>query len=105
MLAGDEKNHARILTGKMNEIPWKLTDTETLARVRNVFEDMVSIKIDGKATAIQTDFYGIASGMEKQSIELYEKYLSEAEGATEKELFEYLIEQEKQHFTVLDELV
>ncbi|MEN6624485.1 MAG: rubrerythrin, partial [Smithella sp.] len=39
------------------------------------------------------------------SIDLYTKYLSEAEGAKEKELFEYLIGEERQHFAVLEELV
>ncbi len=104
MLAADEKNHARILTEKMNEIPWELTETKILARVRNVFEGIGDIKTEVKETASQLDFYRIASNIEKQSIDLYTKYLSKAEGTKEKELFEYLIEQEKQHFTVLDEL-
>jgi rubrerythrin len=104
MLAADEKNHARILTDKMNTNSFRLEDADTLAKAKNIFEDAGDIKIAGKATATQTDFYRIASGMEKQSIDLYTEYLSKAEGAEEKALFEYLIEQEKQHFMLLDEL-
>ena len=51
------------------------------------------------------DFYKIASEKERESIDLYTKYLSNAEEDREKELFEYLISQEKQHFAVLEELV
>lgn len=104
MLAADENNHARILTEKMNEMSWKLAETKTLERVRNVFAGIGDIKTEVKETASQLDFYRIASGIEKQSIDLYTKYLLKAEGIKEKELFEYLIEQEKQHFTALDEL-
>lgn len=104
MLAADENNHARILTGKMNENPYQLSDTDTLLKVRNVFEGIGDIKTEVKETASQLDFYRIASDIEKQSIDLYTKYLSKAEGIKEKELFEYLIGQEKQHFTALDEL-
>jgi len=104
MLADDEKKHARILTDKMNENPCQLIDTNTLTRAINIFEGIGDIKIEGIETASQLDFYRIASDKEKQSIELYTKYLFQAEDSREKELFEYLIGQEEQHFAVLNEL-
>lgn len=104
MLADDEKNHAQILTNKMNENPCQLLDTDTLTRAINIFEGIGDIKIDGKETVSQLDFYRIASDKEKQSIDLYTKYLFQAEEKAEKELFEYLIGQEEQHFAVLNEL-
>ncbi len=41
----------------------------------------------------------------KKSIDLYEKLLVESADGGEKELFRYLVGQEKEHFTMLDELV
>lgn len=104
LLAADEKKHAQILTDKLNEKSWQLIDTDTLSKAKNIFEGIGDIKIEGKEKASQLDFYKLASEMEKQSIDLYTKYFSKAEGVKEKELFEYLIRQEKQHFEVLDEL-
>lgn len=104
MLAEDEKNHARILIDMMNKMPWQLTQTDTLSKAQNVFQGMGDIKTQFKATAKQTDFYAFAAKREQESIDLYTKYLAKAQGTKEKELFEYLIEQEKQHFAVLDEL-
>ena len=105
LLAADEKKHAQILTDKSHEISSQLIETDTLSKAKNIFEGVGGIKIEGKEKAGQLDFYKIASEMEKQSIELYTKYLSKAEGPDEKELFEFLIGQEKQHYAVLEELV
>lgn len=104
MLAADEKEHARILTQRMNEDAGQLPESDILSEAKNIFEDRDDVKVDGKATATQTEFYTIAAKMEKESIDLYTKFLSKAKDAKEKELFQYLIEQEKQHFAVLDEL-
>lgn len=104
MLAADEKEHARILTERMNEDSGQLPESNILSKAKNIFEDVPDIKIEGKSPSNQTDFYATAAKMEKESIDLYTQYLSKAQGVKEKELFEYLIEQEKQHFAVLDEL-
>ena len=104
MLAADEKKHAQILIDMKNEIPCQLLETDTLSQAQNVFEGIGDIKTQFKTTAKQSDFYAVASKMEQESIDLYTKYLAKAQGTEEKELFEYLIEQEKQHFAVLDEL-
>ncbi|UWG96598.1 ferritin family protein [Dehalobacter sp. DCM] len=105
MLANDEKNHARFLTDTLNKKFYQLVDTTTLSTAKNIFQGMSDIQIAGKEIASQLDFYRIALEKEKQSIDFYTKYYAKAEGAKEKELFEYLIRQEKQHFEVLNELV
>jgi len=104
MMAEDEKMHAQILTDKLNEMPYQLIDNDTLAQAKNIFEGIGDIKIEGKSIPSQLDFYRLAADLEKQSIDLYNKYLSQAMELQEKELFEYLINQEKNHFAVLDEL-
>ncbi len=102
MLADDEKKHAQILTDRLNETASELTDSGILSKAKNVFEGLGNIKVEGKDKASQLDFYRFASQIEQQSIDLYTKYLAEADEAQEKELFQFLIQQEKQHFEILD---
>lgn len=104
MLAEDEKNHARILADSMSKKSYRLINTDVLEKAKNIFEGIGDIKYAGKEKASQLDFYRIAYGKEKQSIDLYTMYLEKSETADEKELFKYLIKQEKQHYAVLDEL-
>ena len=104
MLAEDEKKHAQILTDKMNEKSFQLIESETLLKAKNIFEGIGNIKTEGKEIASQLDFYRIATEKEKQSIDLYKEYLAKATANEEKDLFEYLIEQEKHHYEVLDNI-
>ena len=104
MLAGDEKIHAQILEDKQNEMPYELKDSEILKKTKNIFKDATAIKVQEKTNVTQLDFYRIAAGMEKESIDLYEQFLDKATTSVEKELFEFLILQEKYHYEVLEEL-
>ena len=104
MLAEDEKKHAQILTDKMNEKSFQLIDGETLTKAKNIFVGIGNIKAENKEIPSQLDFYRIATEKEKQSIDLYKKYLSKAVGSDDKELFEYLIKQEENHYEVLDNI-
>ena len=104
MLAEDEKNHAKILTDKMNNIDSQLMDSDTLSNAKNVFKGIGDIKSAIKEIPSQLDFYRIASKMEKKSIDLYTDLSSKAVDVKDKELFDYLIIQETQHFEVLNEL-
>lgn len=105
MMAEDEKMHAQILTDKLNEMLYQLKNNDTLAQAKNIFDGIRDIKVEGKSIPSQLDFYRLAADLEKQSIDLYSKYLSQVIEEQEKELFEYLINQEKQHLAILDELV
>lgn len=73
-------------------------------KAKNIFESIEDIKSEEKEMLSQLDFYRIVLNKEKQSIDFYAEYLSKADGVKEKELFEYLIKQEKQHFELIDEL-
>jgi rubrerythrin len=104
MLARDEKNHARILSHRLSDMVYELEETDALLQAKNIFKDIGDIKVETKEVLSQLDFYEIASEKEKQSIDHYTGFLSKATEAKEKELFEYLIKQEKQHYEVLEEL-
>jgi len=103
-LAEEEKRHAQILTDKMKEMPYQLIEMGTLSQAKNIFDGIDDIKIPGKVIASQLDFYRTATENEKQSIDLYKEYLSKAIESAEKELFEYLIKQEENHYEVLDNM-
>lgn len=103
LLADEEKKHAQILENKKNKLDYKLTGSDLLSDTKNVFTDVKDIEVHGKQNP-QLIFYRIASDMEKNSIDLYNEFLSSATTDDEKELFEYLIKQEKQHFEVLEEI-
>ncbi len=105
MLAKDEKNHARIFQNKLNQLSYELKDNNTLSEFKNVFKGIKNFKNEIKKIPNQLDLYRGALDKEKQSIELYKKFLSEATDDKEKKLFEYLIKQEENHFAILEELV
>jgi len=105
MMAEEEKVHAQILTDMLNsEKLSKLPDANTLAKTKSIFEGIGDIKSEAKSIANQLDFYRFASNMEQESIDLYTKHLSDSVNQQERDLFTYLIYQEKQHFEILDEL-
>lgn len=94
MMAEDEKNHAKILTDKMNNIDFLLMDSDTLSNAKSIFEGIGDIKSPIKEIPTQLDFYRIASKMEKKSIDLYTDLSSKAVEVKDKKLFDYLIMQE-----------
>lgn len=105
ILAKDENNHAEILQNKSNNLPYELNNNETLSEAKNLFKGIKDFKNEIKQTPDQLDLYRAALEKEKESIQLYEKLLSEANDDKSKDLFNFLINQEKDHYTTLDELV
>ncbi|AKN31338.1 rubrerythrin [Clostridium carboxidivorans P7] len=104
-LAKDEKNHAKIFQNKLNKLSYELKDNNTLSEFKDVFKGIGDFKNEIKKIPNQLDLYRNALEKEKQSIELYKKFLSETTDDKEKKIFEYLIKEEEDHFAILDELV
>jgi rubrerythrin len=105
LLAKDEAIHAEILKSKFNGTSYALTENDTLAESKNIFQGIGDFKNKIKCEPNQLDLYREALDKEKHSIDLYEKLLSEAVDENEKALYEYLIKQEKEHFVILEEFV
>lgn len=103
MLAEDEKNHARILENKMNNLEYDLPPS-ALSDQKTIFENLNGVSLDEKEKLNQLDFYRIAADMEKQSIKLYVKYLEASPGKKSQEMYGYLIKQEQLHYEVIDAL-
>ncbi|HEY5556869.1 ferritin family protein [Acetobacterium sp.] len=101
LLEEDEAHHARILQNKFNE----LTDSNTLSQVNNVFKESKGFISEFEKIPNQLDAYKFALEIERKSIDLYKSFLSESTDDQSKELFEFLIKQEKDHYTIFEELI
>lgn len=104
-LADDEKGHAVILENELKKINYELSDNQTLSNTDNVFKDRGEFKNKFEKIPDQLDAYRIALQMEKDSIELYQKFLDEATDEQTKKLFGYLVKQEENHFKIFDNLI
>ena len=98
-LANDERDHAKILEDKLRGSFYRL-DAPVRASVQNVFE-----RLTGQEACCmeQADTYKMALEKEKQSIDLYKKMLNESDG--DKQLYEYLIAQEEEHYNIIEEII
>ena len=105
ILAKDEGIHAQILKKKMDELAYELPKTDSYSKIKNLFEDIENFKSEINETPTQLEFYRVALEKEKQSIDLYTGFLANTSNSDEQNLFRYLVEQEKLHFSLLDELV
>lgn len=105
MLASDERKHADILRSKSEELNYELKTTETLVESKKIFKEIKDFNLEIKDLPSQLDAFRLALEMETKSIDAYEKLLSETINEKAKELFEFLIEQEKDHHRIIEELV
>lgn len=105
MLAQDEKNHAKILLSKSKELDYELEDNKTLLESKKIFKEIKNFNSEIKDIPSQLDSFRMALDMEKKSIDAYNKLLEETEDVKAKELFEYLIGQENEHFALIEELI
>lgn len=105
LLAKDEGYHGSILKKKLNQSTYELTDNKTLSETNNVFKGSGDFENEFKGIPNQVEVYRLALEKEKQSIDLYEKFLSEATDDGTRKLFEYLVKQEKDHFKIFEALI
>jgi len=105
ILAEDENSHAKLLQHKSNNMSYELKGTETISETKNLFKEIKDFKNELKQNPDQLDLYRVALEKEKESIDLYEKLLSQSEDDKSIDLFKFLIAQEKDHYTTLEELV
>ncbi|MBC3899630.1 ferritin-like domain-containing protein [Acetobacterium malicum] len=105
LLAEDENGHAKLLKSEQEKITYDLADNPTLADTGNVFKDRSEFKNKFEKIPNQLDVYRMALQMEKDSIELYQKFLAEATDEQTKKLFGYLVKQEENHFKIFDNLI
>lgn len=105
LLAKDEGCHASILKKELVEATYELTDNKILSETNNVFKGSGDFKSEFKKIPNQVEVYRLALEKEKESIELYQKFLKEAADDNTKRLFKYLVKQEENHFKIFDNLI
>lgn len=97
----DEKRHLNMLTQIFKGLDVKASDVSPMKNIKTVFESMKNEMIKKvEATQNELEAFKIASQMEKEGIEFYMKALSEAKTEKEKALFDRLIKEEEQHYSI-----
>lgn len=104
ILAGSEKEHADLLQKRKNQEAFVISKTGAIPGFKSVFQGLGDLSSDVK-TPKQLDAYRLAVLQEKKSIKLYQEMLINSETQRDKELFEFLIEQENQHLILFEDLV
>lgn len=103
ILAKAEQKHAVLLSNRSKDLTSSDIDIESEAE--NVFASLADFKIDVSTIPNQLDVYRLALELEQKSIDLYTDLLSRADNDRDQSLLQFLIGQEKQHYTLFEELV
>lgn len=104
-MAKDEMTHAEILKNRMNEITFELKDDRNLERTKNIFFNAKDFKNNIKDIPGQIEGYRLILDKEKESIDLYKKLLNDTNDKKEKEIFKYLIKQEEEHYSIIEDII
>lgn len=105
ILAEAEHSHEKLLRSKQENINVALPDKTAYSDMKSIFRELNDFKSEIRETPTQLEFYRTALNLEQKSIDLYKKLHAESQSADEKELFQFLVEQEQSHFKLLDEMV
>lgn len=104
MLADDEVRHREVLEA-MKVGRSDLVETTILSDAKNVFASIRESGEEFDFGATLTDLYRKARDIEKKSREFYLEHADRMEGEHEKELFMKLVEEEKRHYYLLDNII
>ncbi|MGB4660088.1 MAG: ferritin family protein [Mobilitalea sp.] len=103
VLSKSEKEHAALLQKRKKQEAFDLNAKFELPEIKNVFKSLKNFRKEH--TTKQLDVYKLASSQEEKSIDLYNDMLSKSSDDKDKELFTFLIKQEKEHLILFEELV
>lgn len=97
----DEKRHLEMLSQIFKGLDVKLKDISPMKNIKTVFETMRDKMMERvEATSDELEAFKIAMDMEKKGVEFYKVVASEAKADKEKALFERLVHEEEQHYSV-----
>ncbi|MCX5718332.1 MAG: ferritin family protein [Nitrospirae bacterium] len=97
----DEKRHLNMLTQIFKGLDIKVSDVSPMKNIKTIFESMKNEMMKRvEVTNDELEAFKIASQMEKEGINFYKKALSGAKKDKEKTLFEKLIKEEEQHYSI-----
>lgn len=103
MLAEAEIKHQRLLERYQQR--QTVDQMQDLSKENNVFSQLTAFKNDIASIPRQLDVYRKALELEKQSIQLYTSLLDVTSDQSGQKLLRFLIDEEKKHYSLFDELV
>lgn len=102
-LAASEEEHAKIIRKRLNKEALELGDNLVRPDKKHVFSDLKSFPKENAEK--QLNVYRLAMSLEEKSIQLYQEYLEQSMEQQDKDLFAFLIDQEKEHYRLFEDLV
>lgn len=102
-LAHAEHRHADLLQKRAQNENYSLDD-KMLECFKNVFDGLADFKSKDFYPPDQLAVYRLAIGLEQKSIELYQAMLNDAADENDRVLLKFLVDQEKIHLALFDEL-
>jgi len=100
-IAEDEKRHLEMLSQILKGLDITIKDVSPMKNIKTVFEEMKQEMMEKvEATTDELEAFKIAMKMEKEGIEFYKKAASESQTTREKALFERLVHEEEQHYSI-----
>ena len=105
ILADAEQQHANLLLQRQKEEEVVLSEGSIAPEMNSFFHSLSNFKPDVPRALKQLDVYRYAAEQEEKSIELYQGMLEQAKDPKDKELFTYLLMQEKEHLHLFEDLV
>jgi rubrerythrin len=104
LLAKEEAKHRQIVESMIQGSPSDLKETDLEKCIKEIYPGDEQFEIEIKAQPDQFDFYRMAMEKEQKSIDFYKGILEKSEEDEEKKILRFLIEQEKKHFKLFDEM-
>ncbi|MBN7773597.1 ferritin-like domain-containing protein [Clostridium aminobutyricum] len=105
LLAKEEEKHAEIIKSYSKDIILPLPDSHIIADIQTIFNEMKDFRVEIKELPDQLDVYRMALEKEEQSVKFYQDLHDKASEEQSKTVFGYLIEQEKKHCIIVEELI
>ena len=104
LLADAEQKHAALLRNRAQGLAFE-QDLADLASEENIFNALDDFRADATSIPRQLDAYRMALDIEKKSIDHYAALLAKANTESDQKLLSFLVDQEKQHYRLFEELV
>ncbi len=104
LLAKEEAKHKEILEAKLGGKALELKDDDLMKGIKEIYPGDEQFEIEIKAQPEQFDFYRMAMKKEQESIDYYKGLSGEDQEEDVEKMLLYLVDQEKKHFNLFDEM-
>ena len=103
-LAADELKHFETIQAIKTGSDWIMKESAVLASAKNLFEQLISDKSSAAGLKKSLDGYQYARKIEADSVTFYEDAASKEPNATARQLLLRIAGEEKEHYSILDNL-